>query len=237
MARQGRRAGAGSRNGPRVNGHALRPRRAPEAAAGDGFQPLDVPLLVEKAPDHPCHQCAKCCTYVAIQIDRPRSNVEYDYVVWYLLHPDVSVFVDWEGDWYVKFETRCRHLTDAGLCGIYETRPAICRDFDWRECEQTVKDDPPDQFLFETAEQFTDWLRQRRPRSWRRFQEFQRSRRRSKSDRELRRLRPRDARPGAVRESARSADQGAGAGLGAGAGAGAEPVSSLSTSRSSCLRC
>jgi Fe-S-cluster containining protein len=229
MARQRRGAGAAARGGRRVNGHALRARPAPGGADRDSFEPLDVPLLVEKAPDHPCHQCAKCCTYVAIQIDRPRSNVEYDYIVWYLLHAGVSVFVDWEGDWYVKFETRCRQLTDGGLCGIYERRPAICRDFDWRECEQTVKDEPPDQFLFETAEQFTDWLRARRPRSWRRFQEFQRARRRGKGDRELRRLRPRAAReegPGAE-----DAPQGEGAGVAGGL------APSFSTSRSSSLRC
>jgi len=219
MARQSSGSRAGARGARRANGHAARPRRAPAAAAHETFELLDVPLLVEKAPDHPCHQCARCCTYVAIQIDRPRSNVEYDYVVWYLLHPDVSVFVDWEGDWYVKFETRCRNLTATGLCGIYETRPAICRDFDWRECEQTVKDEPPDQFLFESAEQFTDWLRKRRPRSWRRFREFQRASRRGKGDRALRRLAP------------RSPAQGDG-----GAVAGGAPAS-FSTSRSSSLRC
>ena len=231
MARQRGRAVAGKGGARRVNGHAARPRRAPAGATNDTFEPLDVPLLVEKAPDHPCHQCAKCCTYVAIQIDRPRSNVEYDYVVWYLLHPDITVFVDWEGDWYVKFETRCRQLTATGLCAIYETRPAICRDFDWRECEQTVKDEPPDQFLFETADQFTDWLRTRRPRSWRRFQEFQRSRRRGKGDRALRRLRRRDPSAPAARDTVGGMAQGEGAGV---AGAVA---SSFSTSRSSSLRC
>lgn len=24
---------------------------------------------------------------------------------------------------------RCRHLDDGGLCGIYETRPAVCRGY------------------------------------------------------------------------------------------------------------
>ena len=30
----------------------------------------------------------------------------------------------------VKIRHRCQQLTDDGLCGIYEQRPAICRSFD-----------------------------------------------------------------------------------------------------------
>ena len=86
--------------------------------------------IVTKQSDHPCFECAQCCTYVALEIDTPTTAKEYDYVVWYLVHRGVSLFVDWEDDWYLKFETRCNHLTDQGLCGIYDDRPIICRAFE-----------------------------------------------------------------------------------------------------------
>ena len=34
------------------------------------------------------------------------------------------------GERRVRLRHRCAQLTDAGLCGIYERRPAICRNFD-----------------------------------------------------------------------------------------------------------
>jgi Fe-S-cluster containining protein len=137
-----------------------------------GEAPRLLPVI-QKESDHPCFECAKCCTYIAIEIDDPSTNKEYDQILWYLYHRDVEVFVDWDGDWHVLFRTRCENLTDAGLCAVYERRPAICKDFDWRECEQrfTPEDGPPDKYLWTTAEQFAAWLAERRPRAWARYQE------------------------------------------------------------------
>ena len=146
-----------------------------------------LPIL-EKAPNHPCFECALCCRYIAVEIDAPTTNREYDYLVWYLLHPGVSVFVDWDGAWFVKFETRCRQLTPQGLCGIYEQRPAICRDFDWRDCERHQTDGPPDKWLFESVDEFLLWFAKQRPKSYRRFQTWNRQRARGKTGRELGRL-------------------------------------------------
>jgi Fe-S-cluster containining protein len=145
--------------------------------------------VIHKESAHPCFDCARCCTYVALEIDAPTTNKEYDYLVWYLFHPGVSVFVDWEGSWFVKFESRCRHLTEHGLCGVYEHRPAICRDFDWRDCEMHVKDEPPDKHLFESAEAFLAWLEGQRPKAWKRFQAWKREKKRTKTDPALRRVR------------------------------------------------
>lgn len=144
--------------------------------------------VIQKESDHPCFQCAKCCTYVAIEIDPPTTMKEYDYIVWYLYHEGLSVFVDWEGDWFVKFETRCKHLTPQGLCGVYESRPAICKDFDWRECENTVRDEQPDKYLFEEAEDFVEWLRTRRPKSYARFRRFLRRKHETGEEPELGRV-------------------------------------------------
>jgi Fe-S-cluster containining protein len=162
------RADSGTREGPVASG-ALLP-------------------VIQKDSDHPCFQCAKCCTYVAIEIDPPTTMKEYDYIVWYLYHEGLSVFVDWEGDWFVKFETHCKHLTPQGLCGVYDSRPAICKDFDWRDCENTNRDEPPDKWLFEEAEDFLAWLQERRPKSWARFRRFLRRKHETGEEPELERV-------------------------------------------------
>lgn len=161
------------------------------AAVGDAqASPDRDPHLVniEKQSDHPCFQCVRCCTYVALEIDAPTSMKEYDYIVWYLYHDDVSVFVDWDGNWYVKFETRCRHLSPLGLCDVYSSRPAICKEFDWRECENRVRNEPADKWLFEDADQFLRWFEKKRPKTFKRFQKYMRKKHRNGEEKELERL-------------------------------------------------
>jgi hypothetical protein len=150
--------------------------------------PADPLAGIEKQSDHPCFDCVRCCTYVAIEIDTPTTMKEYDYIVWYLYHQNVSIFVDWEGDWFIKFETRCRHLTSGGLCDIYASRPAICKDFDWRDCENRIGSEPADKWLFETSDQFLRWFEQRRPKTFRRFQKYMREKHGAGEDEELDRL-------------------------------------------------
>ncbi len=128
--------------------------------------------VIQKESDHPCFECAKCCTYIALEIENPSTNAEIDQIIWYLYHRDVEVFVDWDSVWHVLFRTRCENLTSAGLCGVYERRPAICKDFDWRECEQryTPEDGPPDKHAWVTADAFAAWIEKQRPKAWARYQ-------------------------------------------------------------------
>ena len=158
------------------------PPEGAEAGPGDGL------ANTEKQKDHPCFQCVQCCTYVAIEIDTPTTMKEYDYIVWYLYHQNVSVFVDWEGSWFIKFETRCEHLTPQGLCGSYSSRPVICKEFDWRECENRVKSEPADKWLFETSDQFLRWFEKKRPKTFRRFQKHMRKKHGAGDEEELERL-------------------------------------------------
>ena len=167
-----------------ANGVTLR-RSAP---VGADAEPGEVPASVEKQSDHPCFQCVECCTYVAIEIDTPTTMKEYDYIVWYLYHQGVSIFVDWESNWYIKFETRCEHLTPMGLCDSYSSRPIICKEFEWRECENHVKNEPADKWLFETSDQFLGWFEKKRPKTFRRFQKYMRKKHRAGEEEELERL-------------------------------------------------
>ncbi len=82
-----------------------------------------------------CLHCpAKCCHYIALHIDTPSTWDEFDTVRWFLLHEHTAVFVD-GGTWYLMVYTTCRELRPDGLCGIYPTRPKICRDYSMEECE------------------------------------------------------------------------------------------------------
>jgi Fe-S-cluster containining protein len=167
-----------------ANGVTVRRPLPVDADPGTG----DAPVRLEKQSDHPCFDCVRCCSYVAIEIDKPTTMKEYDYIVWYLYHRDVSVFVDWEGTWYIKFETRCEHLTPPGLCDIYSSRPIICKGFDWRECENRLRDEPADKWLFETSDEFLRWLEKKRPKTYKRFQTYLRKKHRGGEQKELERV-------------------------------------------------
>jgi Fe-S-cluster containining protein len=147
----------------------------PRNGGGNGkadAAPLELPLL-NLPSAHPCHACGECCRYVAIEIDAPTTNNDYDQMHWYLVHGGVSVYVDWEGDWFVEFTTRCDHLTEGATCGVYEERPKICSDFSFEECEVTTKE-PAARHRFDTLEQFLAWFRERRPKSYARYAAFRR---------------------------------------------------------------
>jgi Fe-S-cluster containining protein len=134
------------------------------SAAASGA-PLELTLLPQA---HPCHDCGQCCHYIATQIDNPSSFKDYENLHWYLLHRDICVYVDWEGDWYLEFKTPCRHLTAAKTCGIYEERPHICSEFSWTECEVTTRERAW-KHRFETYDQLLAWMQVQRPKSYRRY--------------------------------------------------------------------
>jgi hypothetical protein len=77
------------------------------------------------------------------------------------LHDRASVFVDDEV-WYLLVHTTCRHLRDDNLCGIYETRPQICRDYTTDACE--YEDDWVYDKYFETPEQIAEYAEALMPR-------------------------------------------------------------------------
>ncbi|MDX9981999.1 MAG: YkgJ family cysteine cluster protein [Lentisphaeria bacterium] len=105
----------------------------------------------------PCAQCnARCCRYMAIKVDTPRTADDYDDVRWYLLHRDVRVLVDTDGIWYVAFDTPCERIGKDGRCLQYDARPQICRDYPkGNPCEGTSALFVHD---FNTVDEFDGWL-------------------------------------------------------------------------------
>lgn len=131
---------------------------------------LNSPMKKEK--DHPCYNCIQCCSYVATEIDEPTTNSDYDCILWYLYHPGVSIFLDFDNDWYIQFDSKCENLTENGLCGIYETRPDICRDYDWKDCEVRFPEEPLHKANFEKADEFLVWLEKKRPKRYKKFMKY-----------------------------------------------------------------
>jgi len=102
-----------------------------------------------------CEFCtAKCCRYFALPIETPEKLSDFEYVRWYLLHDRATVFVE-EDTWYLLVHTVCKHLQDDHRCGIYETRPQICREYTTDQCE--YEDDWTYEQYFETPEQVAEY--------------------------------------------------------------------------------
>lgn len=102
-----------------------------------------------------CEFCnGNCCRYFALPIDTPETWDDYSHVRWYLMHGDVSVFVE-DGTWYLVIHADCKHLMDDNRCSAYETRPGICRKYSTDDCEYD-NDAVYDQ-LFESPEQVWEY--------------------------------------------------------------------------------
>ena len=121
----------------------------------------------------PCTECkAKCCRYVAVEIDSPTCKQGYDTVRWYLLHKNVQVYVDHGKDWFVEFATDCEVLQPDFMCGDYEARPQICREHGWPVGSCEFFEDPCRHY-FKGVKDFEaylenkgiDWRWKRRPKT------------------------------------------------------------------------
>jgi len=92
--------------------------------------------------DNLCAQCTKslCCRYVTIPIDTPRSMRDFDNLLWKVSHRGVRIYRDVDG-WGVQTMNSCDHLLPGGGCGIYETRPIVCREHSNDDCEFRQEED------------------------------------------------------------------------------------------------
>ena len=89
--------------------------------------------------DLTCDGCGgKCCTYVCVELDKPKKTADFEDMIYYIHHQGVRIVVSQDEDgrtWYVEFAGRCRQLDENGRCLIYEHRPRTCRDHKIDECE------------------------------------------------------------------------------------------------------
>ncbi len=98
--------------------------------------PLKSAERIKLTPENKCSFCkgSTCCTYFTHQIDTPRSIEDFDQLLWQIAHANTQVYKDEDG-WFLLINNTCLHLQAGGRCGIYETRPQICRDHSNDECE------------------------------------------------------------------------------------------------------
>jgi Fe-S-cluster containining protein len=102
-----------------------------------------------------CDHCtAKCCRYFALPIDEPTEMEDFEYLRWFLLHDRAAAFTE-DGSWYLLVYTECKHLQADNRCGIYATRPQVCRDYSTHNCE--YEDDWVYDQYFETSEQVEEY--------------------------------------------------------------------------------
>lgn len=99
-----------------------------------------------------CERCvALCCRYFALPIDNPETAEDYDNIRWYLCHENVVVFVE-KKQWYIGLMNRCKHLLPDNRCGIYDTRPRICRSYSTHNCEYHAQEYDYEQLFTSAAE-------------------------------------------------------------------------------------
>src|SRR6266436_4193218 len=103
-----------------------------------------------------CDQCsALCCRYFALPIDNPDCRKDFDNIRWYLVHENVVVFVE-KKQWYIGIMNRCKHLQADNRCGIYETRPQLCRSYSTDNCDYHGGDYNYEH-LFTSADDLWEW--------------------------------------------------------------------------------
>lgn len=130
-----------------------------------GFFPLDFGGLampkvkVRRSDLKPgevlCSYCtARCCRYFALPIETPTDWTDFDHMRWYIMHGRSAIFVD-EGSWYLLVWGDCENLLEDNRCGIYLTRPEICRSYSTDICE--YDNDSCYEKYFETQDQIWEY--------------------------------------------------------------------------------
>jgi len=119
-------------------------------------------IKVEMTTENKCSFCTgtKCCVYTTQGIDTPRTKDDFDHLLWQMAHKDIQVYKD-EGEWFLLINNECQFLGNKGQCGIYETRPQLCRDYSNDYCEFDEPADKGFQFYFKTYKELDVYCRKR----------------------------------------------------------------------------
>ena len=107
-----------------------------------------------------CAVCSGlCCRYFALPIDNPDAARDFDNIRWYLLHENVTIFVE-KSQWYIGIANRCKQLQPDNRCGVYETRPKVCRAYSTDNCDYHGGE-YEFEMLFTSAEQLERYAKQK----------------------------------------------------------------------------
>lgn len=123
---------------------------------------MDTKSEIEITPENKCSFCTGsiCCTYVTQHIDTPRSKVDFQHLLWQVSHDHVKAYKDEDG-WTLLIEAKCQHLQIDGACGIYATRPQICRDHSNEYCEFDAPSEDGFDLYFQNYEELLAYCKKR----------------------------------------------------------------------------
>ncbi|MEX0619363.1 MAG: hypothetical protein WDZ76_03370 [Pseudohongiellaceae bacterium] len=112
--------------------------------------------------DSKCAKCTEsiCCNSINQRIDAPRSIQDFDHLLWQVSHRNINVFKDAEG-WFLHIYANCEHLGDGGVCGIYDKRPFICRDYTNDFCEFDEPIPKASELFFSSYKDLDNYCRKR----------------------------------------------------------------------------
>jgi len=138
-------------------------------------KPVTIPPVL--TPQNKCGFCTGswCCTYFTQHIDTPRSMEDFDTLLWQVSHENTELYRDDDG-WFLLITTRCQHLGSDGRCGIYETRPQVCREHSNDNCEFEGLCGPDDfDLYFRNHAELDAWCRKRYKKWDKRFKKFEKN--------------------------------------------------------------
>ena len=123
---------------------------------------MDKKVEIEITPENKCSFCTGsiCCTYVTHHIDAPRSKEDFQHLLWQVSHDHVKVYKDEDG-WTLLIEGKCQHLMVNGDCGIYDRRPAICREHSNDYCEYDAPSEDGFDMYFQNYEDLLAYCKKR----------------------------------------------------------------------------
>lgn len=112
--------------------------------------------------DKKCSKCTKsiCCNSINQKIPAPKSKEDFDHLIWQVSHENINIFKDADG-WFLHISSRCMHLGENGACGIYETRPWVCREYDNDFCEFDESIEDASELFFATPKKLDKYCRKR----------------------------------------------------------------------------
>lgn len=132
------------------------------------------PFPVKVTSENKCDLCTGsiCCTYITHELDAPKAMKDFDYLMWQVSHENVAVFKDEDG-WFLSITQPCVHLLpDGGRCGIYETRPEICREHSNDCCEFDGPAEEDFDLYFDSYESLDKFCRKRFKKWDKRFEKW-----------------------------------------------------------------
>lgn len=142
--------------------------------AKDSIKIQDVTSVGEIAIDKKCSKCKKsiCCNSINQKIPTPKSKEDFDHLIWQVAHENINIFKDADG-WFLHIQSRCMHLGPNGACGIYDTRPWVCREYDNVFCEFDESIEQASELFFASPKKLEKYCRKRFKKWDRRFELYE----------------------------------------------------------------